>query len=77
MTFHVTQAATERARQWIARPKRMLIGGAWVDAASGATFDTLDPADGSVLCAVPLGGAREIDQAVTAARKALEQSRVG
>ncbi len=72
MTFHVTQAATERARQWIARPKRMLIGGAWVDAASGATFDTLDPADGSVLCAVPLGGAREIEQAVAAARKALE-----
>ena len=32
--------------------RRLFIGGSWSDAEGGATFDVLDPADGSVLCQV-------------------------
>jgi succinate-semialdehyde dehydrogenase/glutarate-semialdehyde dehydrogenase len=33
-------------------PKRLFIGGKWVDATSAATFDVVDPSTGEVLCAV-------------------------
>ncbi len=33
-------------------PKQLFIGGRWVDAAGGATFDVVDPSTGEVLCAV-------------------------
>jgi phenylacetaldehyde dehydrogenase len=50
----------------------MLIGGDWVDAASGRTFDTLDPATGEKLTSVPHGDAEDINRAVDAARRAFE-----
>ena len=34
-------------------PKQLLIGGEWVDADGGATFEVHNPADGSVLTIVP------------------------
>jgi phenylacetaldehyde dehydrogenase len=52
--------------------KRMLIGGEWVDSASGEMFETLDPATEDVLAEVPKGGAEDIDRAVKAARKAFD-----
>jgi aldehyde dehydrogenase (NAD+) len=52
--------------------KRMLIGGAWVEAASGKTFDTLNPATGEVLARIPEGDVEDIDRAVRAARFAFE-----
>jgi phenylacetaldehyde dehydrogenase len=52
--------------------KRMLIGGEWVDSASGETFESLDPATEEVLADVPKGGAEDIDRAVKAARKAFD-----
>jgi len=33
-------------------PKQLLVGGAWTDAAGGATFAVRDPATGDVLCSV-------------------------
>ena len=39
-----------------ARQRRMLIDGKWVEAASGKTFETLDPATGKVLARVAEGG---------------------
>jgi phenylacetaldehyde dehydrogenase len=51
---------------------QLLIGGQWVDAASGKSFDTYNPATGEVLAKVAEGGAADIDAAVKAARKALE-----
>jgi (Z)-2-((N-methylformamido)methylene)-5-hydroxybutyrolactone dehydrogenase len=36
---------------------RMLIGGAWVDAASGRTFDSVNPITGKVWAAAPPGEA--------------------
>ncbi len=50
----------------------MLIGGEWVDAAGGGTFETRDPATGEVLATVPRGQAADVDRAVAAARRAFE-----
>jgi aldehyde dehydrogenase (NAD+)/betaine-aldehyde dehydrogenase len=49
-----------------------LIGGEEVDA--GAYFEDLDPSTGEVLAEVTRGGAREINDAVAAARQALESA---
>ena len=53
-------------------PKRMLIGGHWVAAASGKTFETRNPATGELLAVVPEGDREDIDRAVAAARAAFE-----
>ncbi len=52
------------------KPKRMLIGGKWVEAASGRTFDSINPSTGEVLASVAEGDAEDIDRAVAAARRA-------
>ncbi|QSE84539.1 aldehyde dehydrogenase (acceptor) [Rhodococcus koreensis] len=59
-------------RNFLGQPKRLLIGGDWVDPAAGETFPTVDPATGGVLCQVPRGRAIDIDRAVHAARVAFE-----
>ena len=53
-------------------PKRLLIGGEWVPAASGETFASLNPATGQPLIDVALAGEADVDQAVQAARRAFE-----
>jgi len=57
---------------FLARPQRMLIGGEWVEAVSGATLPVVDPASGEVFCRVPAGESADIDRAVAAARRAFE-----
>jgi aldehyde dehydrogenase (NAD+) len=54
------------------RPKRLLIDGKMVDAVSGETFATTNPATGEKLADIALGDARDIDIAVAAARRAFE-----
>ncbi|MDZ4237372.1 MAG: aldehyde dehydrogenase family protein [Hydrogenophaga sp.] len=54
------------------QPLRLLIDGQWVGCASGASMDVINPSTGEVLAQEALGGAAEIDQAVQAARRALE-----
>src|SRR6478752_8433766 len=54
-------------------PKKLLIGGEWVDAASGRTFATHDPATGNVLAEVAHGQAEDVDRAVRAARRAFDE----
>ena len=49
---------------------RMLIGGHRVDALSGATFETLDPATGRPLTRIAQGDRRDVDAAVADARDA-------
>jgi acyl-CoA reductase-like NAD-dependent aldehyde dehydrogenase len=51
-------------------PKKLFIGGKWVESASGRTFDTIDPSTGEVLATVAEAGAEDADRAVAAARKA-------
>jgi aldehyde dehydrogenase (NAD+) len=50
--------------------KRMLIGGAWVDAASGKRFESRNPATGELVATVAEGDREDIDRAVAAARNA-------
>lgn len=52
------------------KPKRMLIDGKWVEAASGKTFESINPSTGEVLARVAEGDAEDIDRAVAAARRA-------
>jgi aldehyde dehydrogenase (NAD+) len=52
--------------------KRMLISGQWVEAASGKTFESRDPATGELLARVAEGDAEDIDRAVAAARRAFD-----
>jgi aldehyde dehydrogenase (NAD+) len=54
------------------KAKRLLIGGEWVEAASGETFDSISPNDGAVLAQLAEGDAADIDRAVKAARAAFE-----
>ena len=60
----------------LAAPKvpaqKMLVGGKWLEAASGKTFDTINPSTGEVICRVAEGDKADIDLAVKAARKAFE-----
>ncbi len=51
------------------------IGGAWVDADSGMTFDVTNPANGEVLGTVPQMGRAETARAIKAAEAALPQWR--
>src|ERR1700733_7261052 len=59
-------------KQFLSKPKKLLIDGKWVDAESGKTFETLNPATGEVLAKIQEGGKADIDKAVKAARKAFE-----
>ena len=62
----------DRVRTFVSAPRKMLIGGRWVDAASGKTFPTYNPATGEVLAHVAEGTKPDVDRAVSAARKAFE-----
>jgi hypothetical protein len=44
--------------------KRLLIDGNWVEAASGKTFESLNPATGEILATVAEGDTIDIDRAV-------------
>jgi len=52
--------------------RKMLINGKWLDAASGKTFPTFNPATGEVLAMVAEGDSEDINQAVQAARRAFQ-----
>ena len=52
--------------------KQLLIGGKWVAAQGGKTFDTESPETGRVIVSIALGEATDIDAAVRAARRAFQ-----
>ncbi|MBA2522139.1 MAG: aldehyde dehydrogenase family protein, partial [Solirubrobacterales bacterium] len=52
------------------------IGGEWVDAAGGETFDSTSPATGDTLGTFPRSGAEDVDRAVGAAAVAYEDWRL-
>src|SRR5580698_6222053 len=68
----VTVTLDRNVEQFIATPRQLFINGQWVDAASGRTFDTPDPATGETLARVAEGDAEDINRAVSAARAAFE-----
>ena len=63
----------DRVKDFVARPSKLLINGQWIDAVSGKTFPTFNPATGDVLAQVAEGEKSDIDRAVRAARTAFDQ----
>ena len=52
------------------------IGGEWVDAASGETFESRNPATGEAIGLFPASGAEDVDRAVEAAQTAYQEWRL-
>src|SRR5271169_3979115 len=70
------KGVTSRAvLDFLRKPKQLLIGGKWVSAKSGKTFETINPANEEVLALVPEGDKADVDEAVKAARKAFEEGK--
>ncbi len=55
------------------RQTQCFIGGKWLPAASGKTFDTINPATEEVIAEVAEGDADDVDAAVDAAREAFDR----
>ncbi len=64
---------TETIKQPKIRQTECFIGGKWQPAKSGKTFETVNPATEQVIANVAEGDAADVDQAVAAARDALER----
>ncbi len=64
---------TDRVKQYAAATRKMLIDGRWVDAISGKTFPTYDPATGQVLAKIAEGDAADVELAVKSSRKAFDK----
>jgi len=62
----------QRVSSFVSQPRKMLIGGRWIEAASRKTFPTYNPATGDILAQVAEGDREDIDRAVKAARRAFE-----
>jgi len=60
------------AARFLQGPHRNLIGDRWLDSRSGETIDVVDPGTGARLTQVASSAAVDVDDAVTAARHALE-----
>ena len=70
---HMATAARQKAQAWLATtPKRLLIGGQWVEAQSGKTIEVIAPSTEEVLSHVAKADSADIDLAVIAAPKAFE-----
>ena len=72
LTEVVTKRIAEPVQRFISIPRKLLIGGQWVPAASGKTFPVHDPSTGDVIAHAAEGNAVDIDRAVTAARAAFD-----
>jgi len=58
------------------RPEgRLFVDGGYLDAASGETFESRSPRDGTVVAHVARGGAADVDRAVASARAAFDDGR--
>jgi phenylacetaldehyde dehydrogenase len=61
-----------RVQDLVGKTGKLLIDGDWVEAASGRTFETFDPATEASLGSVAHGEAEDIDRAVRAARRCFD-----
>ncbi len=71
----VVQEKELLCKDFLSRPKKLLIDGKWVDSESGKTFETRNPATDEVICKIAEGGKADVDKAVKAARKAFEEGK--
>ena len=65
-TAVATPSIDSNVSSFVAKKRQLLINGKWVDAASGKTFATYNPATGEVLANVAEGDKEDIDRAVKA-----------
>lgn len=70
--YHDLSTMRPDTRSFLDAPKRLLIGGEFIEKASGGTFQSEDPGLEQVLAEVPAAGDTEVDAAVDAARRAFE-----
>ncbi|HZQ78515.1 MAG TPA: aldehyde dehydrogenase family protein [Acidimicrobiia bacterium] len=68
----MTTALLATVTAFLAAPRRLLVGADWVEAADGATFDSINPARGERLATVSSAGPADVDRAVAAARAAFD-----
>ena len=71
-TAHVSAAKSAKPPVKV-RQTKCLINGKWVDAQSGRTFETINPATGEVIARVAEGEKPDVDAAVKAARRAFDK----
>src|SRR3984957_18211759 len=62
----------QNVSSFVSKTQKILINGKWLEAASGKTFPTYNPATGDVLSLVAEGDREDIDRAVKAARAAFD-----
>lgn len=72
MGIGLTEADIAAARSSLTLRAQALIDGRFVDAMSGATFESISPGDGSLLAQVAACDSEDIDRAVAAARRAFD-----
>src|SRR5450432_4746757 len=69
------EGLAQQVQDFVGKPGRLLIDGEWIEAASGKTFETLNPATEENLGWVAHGAAEDIDLAVGAARRCFDDER--
>src|SRR5688500_8093303 len=65
-----TPTVLPAVESFLAQPRRMLIGGKWLESAAGDWIDTPDPATGKTIGKFPGGGEADVNAAADAARRA-------
>jgi phenylacetaldehyde dehydrogenase len=68
----VSESSSKRVADFLATQRDLFIGGQWVPAVSGRTFNTPNPATGQTLATVAEADTADVDRAVSAARTAFE-----
>jgi phenylacetaldehyde dehydrogenase len=72
LTHNPKEQLAIKAKEFLARPKKLYINGQFVDAAGGETFETEDPAMGTAITEIPSAKTEDVERAVAAAREAFE-----
>ncbi|MFJ9250505.1 aldehyde dehydrogenase [Streptomyces sp. NPDC101776] len=81
MTYSIEELLARSHDEWLTAASkltfetRLFIDGDFTEAASGDTFSTVSPRDGTVLAHVQAAGAEDVDRAVRSARAAFEDGR--
>jgi acyl-CoA reductase-like NAD-dependent aldehyde dehydrogenase len=65
-----TPTLTPAVADFLKKPKKLLINNQWVEAATGQSLETPDPATNKTISTFAAGDSRDVDAAVAAAKKA-------
>jgi aldehyde dehydrogenase (NAD+)/phenylacetaldehyde dehydrogenase len=65
---------SNKAHEFIQSKKQLFIDNEWVSAISGVDFETINPANGAVLCKIQSAGEKDVNVAVDVARNAFHRN---